>query len=148
MASGIRCSLPVPVAVAVAPAAARRVLATALVHIRQQRQLARALDGAGDLALMAPAGAGDPPRADLALLGDELLKRADVLVVDLLDLVATVLAWLAPAASGWALFTVYAANRLAATARFCHWLLPFALPCLLERNVVVAPSGGDRCGLE
>src|SRR5258708_37675298 len=91
------------VAVAGAALAARPVLAATLVHIRQQRELARALDGPRDLHLMAPARAGDPPRADLALLGDELAQRRDVLVVDLIDLVAAVLAGLAPAAADAAL---------------------------------------------
>jgi len=36
------------------------MIVTALGDIRQQRKLARALDGARDLALMAAAGAGDP----------------------------------------------------------------------------------------
>jgi hypothetical protein len=77
---------------------------------------------------MAPARAGDPPRADLALLGDELVQGGYVLIVDLLDLVTAVLAWLAPAASGPTLL-VSAANRLAATARFCHWLLLVLARC-------------------
>ena len=73
IASGIATRLPVAVAVAaVAPGA---VVAAALVHVGQQRQLARALDGARDLDLVAPARARDPPRADLALLGDELAQR-------------------------------------------------------------------------
>src|SRR6478672_3706246 len=108
MASGIYLAI----AVAVAAFAARSVLATALVHVRQQRELARALDGPRDLHLVAPARAGDPSRADLALLGDELAQRGDVLVVDLVDLVAAVLAGLAPA------------DRLAASARLCHQRTP------------------------
>jgi hypothetical protein len=87
MASGI-----VVLAFAVAAVAPRTVLAPALVDVGQQRQLAGALDGARDLHLVAPAGARDPARADLALLGDELAQRGDVLVVDLLDLVAAELA--------------------------------------------------------
>src|ERR1039457_4948315 len=104
MASGT--GLPVAIAIAIAPSAARAVLAAALVYVGQQGQLASTLDRAGDLTLMAPARPGDPPRADLALLGDELAQRRDVLVVDLLNLVTAVLAWLAPAASGSALLVV------------------------------------------
>src|SRR5207253_476830 len=58
----------------------------------------RAPDGPGDLALVAAAGAGDPARPDLAAIRHELAQGRDVLVVDLLDLVAAVLARLAPAA--------------------------------------------------
>ena len=66
----------------------------------RQRQLACALDRPRDLHLVAPAGARDAARADLALLGDELAQRGDVLVVDLLDFVAAVLTGLAPPAAG------------------------------------------------
>ena len=68
-------ALPVAVAVAAFTAPARAVVAAALVDVRQQRELTGALDRTGDLDLVAPAGAGDPPRADLALLGDELAQR-------------------------------------------------------------------------
>jgi hypothetical protein len=56
----------------------------------------RALDSARELALMAAARSRDPPRADLAALGDEPAQRRNVLVVDLVDLVAAVRAGLAP----------------------------------------------------
>src|SRR5439155_18008341 len=92
----------------------------ALIDVGQQRQLASPLDRARDLHLMAAAGARDPPRADLALLGDELPQGGDVLVVDLLHLLTAVLARLAPAAAGPALL-VTPANRLA-TARLGHQL--------------------------
>ena len=57
------------------------------VDVGQERHLARALDRDGDLALVAPAGAGDAALADLALLRDVAAELVDVLVVDLLDLV-------------------------------------------------------------
>src|SRR4029453_963515 len=60
--------------------------------VRQQRHLARALYGDGDLPLVAPAGAGDPAGADFPLLGDEPPELVRVLVVDLVDLVAAELA--------------------------------------------------------
>jgi hypothetical protein len=85
------------VAVAVAvPIATTTALASALGHVWQQRKLARALDGARDLALVATAGTGDPPGADLAALGDEPAQGRDVLVVDLVDPVAAIRAGLAP----------------------------------------------------
>src|ERR1700760_4662865 len=108
MASGIA---RLPIAIAVAAFAPRAVLAATLVDVRQQRKLASALDRSRDLHLVAQARARDPPRADLALLGDELAQRRDVLVVDLLDLVAAVLARLAPGAADAALFVI-AAHRL------------------------------------
>src|SRR4051812_19789514 len=83
-----------------AAALALVVASAALADVRQQRQLTRALDRASDLVLVAPAGARDAARADLAPVGHELLQRVDVLVVDELDLVAAVLARLAsPAAA-------------------------------------------------
>jgi hypothetical protein len=47
---------------------------------------------------MAPTGAGDAARADLATLGNEPPQGSYILVVDLVDLLAAVLAWLAPPA--------------------------------------------------
>src|SRR4051794_23571188 len=82
-------------------------------RIGEQRELAGALDRAGDLALVATAGAGDAARADLAALGDEPAQRADVLVVDLGDLVAAVRAGLAPGGPGAALLLAPARTRFA-----------------------------------
>ena len=113
-----RIGLPIPIAVAIAAFTARVVVTATLVHVRQQSELARTLDRTSDLALVAAAGASDSARADLALLGDELAQRGDILVVDLLDLVAAVLAWLAPSATGPALL-VSSPDWLAATA-LCH----------------------------
>src|SRR5436190_3892082 len=109
---------------------------------------------------MAPASAGDAPRADLALLGDELAQRRDVLVVDLLDLVAAVLAGLAPPAARPAL-PVTAAKRLAAPACLGHQrpIPPGARPsCVLtaagkwisrsSKGYIVIARGGGRCRLE
>src|SRR5262245_43526697 len=69
---------------AVAPPAA--AVLRALRDVRQQRHLARPLDGGCDLHLVTAAGAGDPAAADLALLGDVAPQLVDVLVVDLRDL--------------------------------------------------------------
>src|SRR4051794_16911869 len=91
--------LAVAVATTAAAAAALLVAAGALADVGQQRQLAGALDRAGDLVLVPPAGAGDAARADLAAVGDELPEGDDVLVVDELDLVPAVLAGLAAPAA-------------------------------------------------
>src|SRR3954471_25056741 len=100
MACGTVVLLAVAIAAAAAAAAAVLVAAGALADVGQQRQLARALDRAGDLVLVPAAGARDAARADLAAIGDELPQRGDVLVVDELHLVAAVLAGLpAPAAA-------------------------------------------------
>src|ERR1019366_8626456 len=123
IASGTVTRLAVAAVAAVAAVTPGAVVAAPLVHVGQQRQLASALDRASDLHLVAPARPGDPPRAALALLGDELPQRRYVLVVDLLFLVAPVLARLAPAAAGGALL-VSPANRLAATACFGHQRSP------------------------
>src|SRR5439155_17988068 len=93
------------------------VAPAALADVRQQRELTRALDRAGDLVLVPAAGARDAAGADLAAVEDELPQSVDVLVVDELDLVAAVLTGLAPPA---------AASRLAITpargpaALLCH----------------------------
>src|SRR5829696_3962886 len=118
MAWGIGLALPVAVAV-VAPRAAALVAVLAVVaDVGQQRDLAGALDGRGDLVLMATAGARDAARADLAAIGHVLLEGRDVLVVDLVDLVAAVAAGLAPAGTGAALL-VTPARRPAPLLRHC-----------------------------
>src|SRR5450755_4386725 len=53
---------------------------------RQQRDIARLLDGCRQTVLMRRAHAGQAPRHDFAALGDELPEHAVVLVVDVLDL--------------------------------------------------------------
>src|SRR4029077_14974044 len=99
------------------PTAAALAHADRVRHVRHEGELARPLDGAGDLALMATAGTGDPARADLAPLGDEPPQRARVLVVDLLDLVLAEQAGLA--AAGATRTLLVPAPRLAA-ALLCH----------------------------
>src|SRR5690242_17020019 len=70
----------------VAPAAAPAAILGSFCDVRQQRHLARSLDGGRDLHLVPAAGAGDAAAADLALLGDVAAQLVDVLVVDLRDL--------------------------------------------------------------
>src|SRR6267142_1594447 len=66
-------------------------------RVRQQRHRAGALDGVGELALVARAAARDPARDDLAALGHQAAQAAHVLVVDEVDLVSAELADLPPA---------------------------------------------------
>src|SRR5690554_3932968 len=54
-----------------------------VVGVRDQGQVARALDRGGELALVARLGAGDPGRHDLAGLGDVLAQGVEILVIDL-----------------------------------------------------------------
>src|SRR3954453_6452774 len=72
-------------------------IALAVSDVRQQAELASALDGDRDLTLMPAAGPRDASRADLALLAHRAPQRAEVLVVDDVDLVAAERARLAPA---------------------------------------------------
>src|SRR5713101_8483124 len=65
--------------------------------VRQERQVAAALDGGGHFALVPRAVARDAAGDDLAALGDEVLQVGRVLVVDLEILVGAVAAHLAPA---------------------------------------------------
>ena len=104
---------PLAIAIAIAavrPTAALAMLVAALGYVGQQGQFAGTLDSARDLALMPAARAGDPARANLASFGDEAAKRRDVLVVDLVDLVAAVRAGL-PASGRGPTFPVAPANR-------------------------------------
>src|SRR5690349_1635007 len=93
----------------------------ALADVRQQRQLAGALDRAGDLVLVPTARARDAARTDLAPVADELAEGVDVLVVDELDLVPAVLAGL-PASAASTGLAITPARRPAALLR--HLLKP------------------------
>src|SRR5262249_48773015 len=93
--------------------------------------------------LVAAAGAADPARADLPLLGDVAPELGDVLVVDLLDLALAEEARLAPAAGerGGALS---AASVGLACGLCCHLRAP---PSRLERDVVVGAAAEVRVGV-
>src|SRR6476660_3465277 len=97
----------------------------------QERDVARPLDGQGELALVLGAGAEHPARQDLAPLGHEPGEELHVLVVDVVDLVraeladlpapeevalACVLAAAAPGSAGTAASTARAATTTAASA--------------------------------
>src|SRR5918994_3273249 len=120
MAWGIGLALPVAVAVAVvAPRAAALVAVFAVVaDVGQQRDLAGPLHRRGDLVLVAAARAGDAPGADLPPVRHVLLEGREVLVVDLVDLVAAIAAGLAAARAGAALL-VTPARRPAPLLRHC-----------------------------
>jgi hypothetical protein len=60
IASGIALAL-LALAVPAATAAALRALLARIADVRQQRELARALDRGGELVLVTTAGAADPP---------------------------------------------------------------------------------------
>jgi hypothetical protein len=70
------------------------LLVTALVAgcKRQQRDVARLLDGTREPPLMGGADAGKAPGDYLAPLGDELLQQAHIAIVDSVDLLDTELA--------------------------------------------------------
>src|SRR3954470_20819403 len=63
---------------------------------RDQRQMARPLDGLLQGALVVGTGTRNPPRQDLRALGNELLEQLDVFVVDVVDLVGAELTDLPP----------------------------------------------------
>ena len=53
---------------------------------RQQSDVARPLDGRGKATLVRRAHSGQPPGDDLAPLGDKLPKQANILVIDIVNL--------------------------------------------------------------
>src|SRR5690349_8467783 len=57
-----------------------------LVGVRQQREIARALDRGRELPLVERLRAGDAARDDLSGFGDVLLEDGQILVVDLLHI--------------------------------------------------------------
>src|SRR4051812_37302439 len=77
------------------PAARNQPPHISLGDVRNQRDLARALDRGLQLALVHRAGAGDAARQDLAALRHERPDQLHVLVVDVVDLVRAELADLA-----------------------------------------------------
>src|SRR5690554_5196421 len=68
-----------------------------VVGVRDQREVAGALDRERQLALVARLGAGDAARHDLAVLGEVLAQGVEILVIDLLDTLGGELAELAAA---------------------------------------------------
>src|SRR3954452_19740274 len=87
-----------------------------LRHIRDERDLAGALDRRLQLALVLGAGARNAPRQNLAALGHERPDQLHVLVVDVVDLVRTEFADLAPAEQRAALALFLLARFLVAAA--------------------------------
>src|SRR5262245_59498694 len=81
-------------------------------HVRNECDLPGALERDLQFALVHRAGAGNPPRQDLAALGNERSQQLHVLVVDVVDLVRAELADLAPAEHGTALAVLLVARFL------------------------------------
>src|SRR5437899_12841071 len=92
------------------------MMLTSVRHVRNQRDLSRALDGGLQLALVHRARARDAPRENLAALGHERPDQLDVLVVDVVDLVRAELADLAPAEQRAALALFLVAGLLVLVA--------------------------------
>src|SRR5579883_1029719 len=90
----------------------RRMTFMLFHHVRQQRQVAGALDALGQLALVAGAGARDAGRQDLSALGQERAQDLDLLVVDVADLLGAETAHFAAHGEGRA-----AAAHLGAASR-------------------------------
>src|SRR4051794_26888292 len=99
----------------------RRFAGSPVGDVRQETQLTGALDGAGELNLMASAGARDASGADLALLAHRAADRPEVLVVDDVDLVATERARLETGTAAHALLVTPASSRTGSTL-LCHYL--------------------------
>jgi hypothetical protein len=59
---------------------------------RQQGDIPGLLDGASQTALVRGANAGEPPRDNLAALGNEALQQTDIAVRDRVDLLGAELA--------------------------------------------------------
>ena len=101
-------------------------------HIRDERELTRALDGRLQLPLVHGARAGDAPRQNLPALRHEGTKQLDIFVVDVVDLVCAEFADLAPPEqrASLALFLVarflvfVAAAPAAAAAQFTTFIAP------------------------
>src|SRR5207253_1742230 len=104
----------------------------------QESQLTGALYRDRQLSLVTAARTRDASRADLALLAHRPAQRAEVLVVDDVDLVAAERARLEPAACSGTLTTVTPAARLLPATLLCHAGSSPAVS--LERNVVVRGS--------
>src|SRR4051812_50222159 len=90
---------------------------------------------------MPPAGPGDTSGTDLALLAHSAAQRAEVLVVDDVDLVATERARLEPASAGHALLVTPAVRRPGSTL-LCHYLQPTFVCRIVSRRKALESSGG------
>src|SRR3954470_2521061 len=123
----------------------RRFAGSPVGDVRQEAKLTGALDGAGELDLMASAGAGDASGPDLALLAHCAADRPEVLVVDDVDLVATERARLEPASAGHALLVTPAVRRPGSTL-LCHYLQPTFVCRIVSGRKALESSGGRGTG--
>ena len=82
-----------------------------VAHVGQQRNMARTLDGDGQLTLMESAGTGNAAGNDLRALGNVLAQAGDVFIVNVVDTVHAEAANLLAASTG-AATTVHAEHML------------------------------------
>ena len=71
-----------------------------VAHVGQQRNMARTLDGDGQLTLMESAGTGNAAGNDLRALGNVLAQAGDVFIVNVVDTVHAEAANLLAASTG------------------------------------------------
>src|ERR1700674_28437 len=103
-----------------------------LNDVRQKPQEPRALDGAGEFALLERRHRGDAARYDLAALGNVTLQQPHVLVVDFRCVGAREWAGLAPSEERPARAAAETAPETAAASAF------------IEAHGVIAPSSVPR----
>src|SRR5512139_4099386 len=106
-------------------------------HVRNQRQLPRALDGRLQPPLVRRAHARDPPRQDLAAIRHERRQHPHVLVVDVVDLLDAELAELAAPEQRPALPRAPLGPAAPSTAT--SWPPALARPPLFVRHVSTPP---------
>src|SRR5688572_8416223 len=98
------------------------IVISMLVGVGQQREVARALDRGRELTLVESLRARDAARDDLARLGDVLLERGQILVVDLLHAFGGETAELATAREG-AVSTAASATTTATRATATRFIV-------------------------
>jgi hypothetical protein len=112
----------------------RFVAMGAVTPVTQEREQPRALDGDGELALMACAGAGDAAGNNLSAVGEISSQAGDVLVIDIMNLVDTERA---------DLFSAFSAARLAVRLSFLSKAneMQLLFPTMLQKRFF---RRGDR----
>src|SRR6266446_3963654 len=108
-------------------------------HIRNERDLSRALDRSLQLPLVHRARARNAARQNLAALGHEGPDELDVLVVDVVDLVRAELADLAPAEQRASLALLFVAGFLVAGAAAAAAPAAASRASVSERHLTLHP---------
>src|SRR5690606_34793370 len=120
-----------------------RLSGSVLVGVRQQREIACALDRHRQLALIVRLRTGDPARDDLAGLRDVALQSGEILVVDLLDAFGSETAELAAAEeTSHGLSSSEPAN----SSRLAHGVVIVVGEALLAPIVIAGLRHGRRLG--